>query len=72
MRIKSAWSQGQSEWKDCILVSHSLEWESQEWSVMGGYPYETKIYIIYSTILLPRVTSSAILESITTHMHAFP
>ncbi len=31
---------------------------------------KTKI-TIYSTILLPRVTSSTVLESITTHTHAF-
>ncbi len=33
---------------------------------------ESKNIITYSTILLPELTSSAILESTTTHVHAFP
>ncbi len=33
-----AWSQGQPEGKNRALISHSLEGESQELPVVGGYP----------------------------------
>lgn len=37
MLDKSVWSQKQSEYDDCRLVSHPLKRESLERSVMRGY-----------------------------------